>query len=169
VTSVARTLFDLAGTLPPTQLHRAFEAAERLRILDLAEIERMVEENRGRRGVRGLRQLLAESRPPEPATRSDLESRFLDLCHGAGLERPAVNRLVAGLEVDAVWPTQRLVAELDGHAFHGTRAAFERDRRRDAALQVAGYRVIRLTQRRLVDEPEAVIASVRALLAGEAG
>jgi len=56
---------------------------------------------------------------------------------------------VAGLEVDAVWPQWRLVAELDGYAFHGTRAAFERDRERDARLQLAGYRVLRFTHRKL--------------------
>ena len=61
--------------------------------------------------------------------------------------------------------TAQLVVELDGHAFHRTRAAFERDRVRDASLQVAGYRVLRITHRRLEAEPAAVIAEARALLA----
>jgi very-short-patch-repair endonuclease len=59
---------------------------------------------------------------------------------------------------------QRLVVELDGHEFHRTRAAFERDRIRDAALQLAGFRVLRITYRRLEQEPAEVIATVRALL-----
>ena len=75
-----------------------------------------------------------EQRGPPPETRSELERRFLDLCRAAGLPLPAVNVVVAGLEVDAVWPSERLVAELDGHAFHHTRTAFERDRIRDATL-----------------------------------
>ena len=70
--------------------------------------------------------------------------------------------------MDALWPAQRLIVELDGHAFHRTRAAFERDWSRDAQLQVAGYRVNRLTQRRLMDEPQAAIAQIGALLAAGA-
>jgi hypothetical protein len=100
-----------------------------------------------------------------PATRSELERRFLELCREAGLPRPAVNVVAAGFEVDALWPTQRLVVELDGHAFHGNRAAFERDRVRDAELQLAGYRVLRLTHRRLKDESATVARTVAALLA----
>jgi very-short-patch-repair endonuclease len=72
------------------------------------------------------------------------------------------------LEVDAVWPRERLIVELDGFSFHGHRAAFERDRARDAALQAAGYRVIRLTHRRLEGEPAAVAADVARLLRSRA-
>jgi very-short-patch-repair endonuclease len=69
-----------------------------------------------------------------------------------------------GFEVDALWPHQRLVVELDGYEFHRTRAAFERDRARDAALQLAGYRVLRVTSRRLAGEPAAVAETIRSLL-----
>jgi very-short-patch-repair endonuclease len=86
------------------------------------------------------------------------------LCRDAGLPRPAVNVPIVGLEVDFVWPSQRLVVELDGYAFHRDRGSFERDRRRDARLQLAGYRVVRVTHRRLAEEPEAVVAELRVLL-----
>ena len=99
-----------------------------------------------------------------PIIRSELERRFLELCRDAGLPRPAMNAWVAGHEVDALWEDQRLVVELDGRSFHETRAAFERDRIRDAALQLAGYRVLRVTRRRLEAEPEAVIAAIRGLV-----
>jgi very-short-patch-repair endonuclease len=79
-----------------------------------------------------------------------------------------VNVLVEGLEVDALWPDQRLIVEVDGWQFHKTRAAFERDRARDAALLVAGYRVVRVTYRQLRDQPEAVADTVRRLLAAAA-
>ena len=164
VTTVARTLLDLAEVLPLRQLHRAYEAAERLRVLDLRAVADVFRRSHGRHGLRRLRALLEECRLPEPATRSDLEARFLDLCHEAGLPRPAVNALVAGFEVDAVWPAERLIVELDGHEFHHTRAAFERDRARDTALQLAGYRVIRLTYARLISEPEEVTGAMRTLL-----
>ena len=164
VTSVARTLLDLAEVVPLRQLERAFEEAERLRVLDLGALEQLCARSRGRRGLRPLGSLLSVAQPSVSATRSELERRFLRLCREADLPTPSVNALVAGLEVDAVWWNQRLVVELDGHAFHGTRAAFERDRIRDAALQLAGYRVLRVTYRRLEAEPGVIIGTVRSLL-----
>ena len=164
VTTVARTLLDLAEVLPFSQLHRTFEAAERLRILDMRSVAELIERSRGRHGLRPLRALVEHSRLPEPAARSELERRFLDLCDEAGLPRPAVNVLVAGFEVDALWPAERLVVELDGHEFHRTRPAFERDRARDAALVVAGYVVVRITYRRLLAEPARIADELRTLL-----
>lgn len=58
------------------------------------------------------------------------------------------------------------MVEVDGHAFHGHRAAFERDRRRDRRLFAAGYRVIQVTWSELVAEPLAVIAEIAQALAG---
>lgn len=71
----------------------------------------------------------------------------------------------AGFEVDAFWPGARLVVELDGFSYHRSRAAFERDRERDAALTLAGFRVLRITFRRLEREPKAVAETLRSLLA----
>ena len=87
------------------------------------------------------------------------------LCADAGLPTPAVNVLVAGFEVDALWTKARLVVELDGFAYHRSRAAFERDRARDAALQLAGFRVLRITHRRLETEAAVVVEMLRSLLA----
>ena len=75
-----------------------------------------------------------------------------------------MNVVVAGLEVDAAWPDRRLVVELDGHTYHSTSAAFERDRERDATLALAGFRVVRITHRRLQKQPDAVAGIVRELL-----
>jgi very-short-patch-repair endonuclease len=75
-----------------------------------------------------------------------------------------VNTSVAGFEVDALWPAQRLIVELDGYQHDRTWRAFERDRVQDAELQMAGYRTLRITHRRLVDEPQAVTTAIRRLL-----
>ncbi|MGH2925399.1 MAG: DUF559 domain-containing protein [Solirubrobacterales bacterium] len=163
VTTVARTLLDLAEVIRPDGLRRAFETTERLRLLDLAEIRRACERARGRRGLRPTLALLRSLRPA-PETRSELERRFLDFCDRFALPPPSVNGTVEGLEVDAQWPGPRLAVELDGYEFHRTRAAFERDRARDATLQLAGYRVVRLTYRRLTDEPEEVARALLRLL-----
>jgi hypothetical protein len=164
VTSVARTLLDLAEIMDRRGLERMFEEAERTRLLDLRAVEQACARGHGRRG---LKPILSHLRTlgPAPETRSELERRFVALCRELALPLPEVNALVAGFEVDAVWNDRGLVVELDGYEYHGTRLAFERDRARDAALQVAGYRVVRVTYRRLAEEPEKVAETVRGLLA----
>jgi very-short-patch-repair endonuclease len=164
VTTVARTLLDVAEIAPPHELRHALEAAERRELLDAREIDALLTRSPGRRGIPTLRAAIAELIGPVPWTRSELERRFLTLVREAGLSEPQCNVLVEGMLVDAVWPGARLIVELDGYAFHRGRAQFESDRRRDAALLLAGYRVIRLTARRLADEPERVAAELRALL-----
>jgi very-short-patch-repair endonuclease len=67
--------------------------------------------------------------------------------------------------VDQLWPEQRVVVEADGRETHDTASAFERDRRRDVALQLAGFLVLRFTRRRLREEPGAVLREVAAALA----
>jgi hypothetical protein len=167
VTTVARTLLDVAE-VRPTALERAFEEAERRRILDVRAVEDVCERSHGRRGVRPVRALLASTWEPPPLTRSGVERRFLDLCREAGLPRPAVNVVVAGYEVDMLWEEHKLVVELDTRGTHGTRAAFERDRLRDATLLMAGYRVLRFTDRRLETDAAGVVATLRALIAADA-
>ena len=71
---------------------------------------------------------------------------------------------MAQAEVDFLWPHQRLVVETDGRRTHLTRAAFERDRAKDAKLTLAGYRVIRFTYRQIRHDPQIVAATLRALL-----
>ena len=164
VTSVARTLRDLAAVLPRRRLERAFEEAERLRLLDLRALGAVGERRRGHVGCGAFATLLDERHDPK-WTRSELERRFLGLCAEAGLPPPVVNGAVLGFEADFHWPGRSLIVEVDGYAYHRTRASFERDRARDAALHTAGYVVLRLTERRLQSDPGAAIGQVLALLA----
>jgi very-short-patch-repair endonuclease len=106
-----------------------------------------------------MRALLAAE--GEPAiTRSEAERLMRRLIRQAQLPQPKSNVKVAGYEVDFLWPKQRVIVEVDGYRFHSHRSAFERDHRKDLALQEAGYLVIRITWRQLEDEPLAVIAHV---------
>lgn len=164
VTSVARTLFDYAEVVDERKLERAWEEADRLNLLRLAEIERVCERGAGRHSLRPIRRLLVKARAPA-RTRSPLEDRFLAFCDDHGLPSPATNVLILGREADAYWPAFRLVVELDGYAYHHHYAAFQRDRARDAALQAAGYHSIRVTHHRLDHEPATVLAELRRLLA----
>jgi very-short-patch-repair endonuclease len=164
-TTVARTLLDLAEVLNPRQLERTLEQAERQRLLDITAIEQLMSRSPGRHGLKPLKTLLLNAAVDlAPETRSTLERAFLDLCKAHHLPRPQINVAFAGYEVDALWPDHRLVVELDGRAFHSTRAAFERDRVRDADLQLAGYRVIRVTYRRFTTDSAGVARTLRALM-----
>lgn len=163
VTTVARTLFDLAEAIDESRLERAWEEADRLNLLRLREVEEVCKRSHGRRALKPTRRLLAKASAPV-TTRSPLEDRFAAFCRDHRLPPPATNAEILGYEVDALWLKERFVVELDGFAFHHHRAAFERDRARDAALQAAGYRTIRLTDRRLQREPNRVTAELRSLL-----
>lgn len=160
VTSLARTLLDY--TDDPQELRLALEAAERLGLLNVGEIDALIAHSPGRR-TRPLRAALAELGATVPWTRSELERRFLALIRRHGLPAPSANVLVAGHLVDFHWPEHDLVVELDGYQYHHSRRAFERDREQDAALQLARQRVLRVTHRR-VGEPSTLLSQLRALL-----
>ena len=163
VTSVARTLFDFAEVVDERRLGRAFEEADRLNLLRMQALEDVCTRGVGRRALRPIRRLIEESRAPV-VTRSDLEERFALFCREHDIVPTATNVEVLGDEVDAFWPRERVIVELDGYAFHRHRAAFESDRSKDVARQVAGYRAIRVTDRRLEREPATVAAEIHALL-----
>ena len=151
LTTPAQTLHDLAPLLPQHHLDRAVEEAV---IRGLTRPEELT-----------TRPALRRAAIIEPAiTRSEAERRLLKLIRAAKLPVPRTNVVVVGWEVDALWPACTLVVEVDGYAYHGNRAAFERDRRKDAALVAAGYRVLRVTWRQIVEEPHALVALLARLL-----
>jgi very-short-patch-repair endonuclease len=152
---------DLAAT-GYADLERAFGEAHAQRLVTAREIEYLLERTGPRRGSRPLRDLLSDN--ASGFTRSQAERLLRALIRSANLPMPRFNARVAGYEVDAVWPEQRLVVEVDGYAYHGHRAQFERDRRRDLALTAAGYRVIRVSWRQLTNETLALVAVISAAL-----
>jgi very-short-patch-repair endonuclease len=164
LTTVARTLLDLATRITPRALREAFDGAERRRLLDREELHRICDGATGRPGTGAIRALLRERPLPLAEARSKLERRFLRYCRDRELPIPAVNVPVAGYTVDCLWPEQRPVVELDSWAFHGDRDSFEADRRRDARIQRTGCRVIRVTDRAMTREPDDLEREIRALL-----
>ncbi len=131
-------------------------------------LESICERGRGRHGLRKIRPLIAAAQAPD-TTNSPLEDRFIIFCREHNLPQPLANVVIEGKEVDAFWPAKRLMVELDSWTFHHHRAAFERDRARDAALQAAGYRVVRLTSRRMEQEGRAVAEELRRILNATSG
>jgi hypothetical protein len=160
ITSVARTLLDLAATVPESRLERALAQAERLQLYNHRAIADVIARANGHRGKTALARAV---RGEPKLTRSELEARFLSLVRQAGLPEPLANFILDApdhprLEVDFYFPTHDLVVETDGWETHKTKAAFHSDRRKDAALTSAGHRVMRFTYEDIVYEPDTVVA-----------
>ena len=165
VTTVPRTLFDLAAVTDQDTVNRAIEQAEILRLSDPLSPAAVLKRYPRRRGATNLRKALG--RPLPPITRRELERRFLAALSKAAVQAPETNALVETTtkryEVDFLWRSRKLIAELDGRATHHTTAAFERDRARDRDLLSHGFRVARITWRQLHDDEPAVMADMRRL------
>lgn len=163
VTSLARTLVDLASVVQRGHLVEALSAAERNHRVDIGAIERALERTCGRngRGHGAMRAALAEVRAHGPQlTRSELELLFLALVERSGLPRPRTNVHVHAQEVDAWWPQARLAVEIDSWAWHRTRRSFQRDRAKTNLLVARGIAVLRFTDADVADRPQEVAAQL---------
>lgn len=167
VTSIFRTIFDLAAVVDKRTLERALHEAEVQELRDRVSLPLLLERYPGRRGTRNLRALL-ESPEPVGWTRNDFEEAFLALVDAYGLPRPRMNAALAlrgrFFEIDALWEEQRIAVELDSRGVHGTKKRFESDRQRDRILVAEGWRTMRVTWRQLQEEPEEIAADLRLLL-----
>jgi very-short-patch-repair endonuclease len=161
VTSPARTIIDNACDPDLEQLLATALASE---LVTIGQVEQAIERCPIRHGMARLNAVLRQQGGPR-LTRSWGERRILSLIRQAGLPVPETNYPMFDYVLDAYWPEQRLVVEVDGYEFHGDRRSFESDRARDATLVAAGYRVIRFTAIQLRDEPLLVISRLAAALA----
>jgi hypothetical protein len=169
VTTVARTLVDLGGTLNARELREAFYRAQSMRAVDRVALLRCLRAAESRRGTGTLRELLSESPLPLADANAGLERRFIRFCGARGLPIPEVNAPLGDYTVDCLSRPQRLVVELDSWEFHRDRESFEADRRRDAWLQTSGHRIVRVTHRRLKGSGVELEAELRVLLGLDAG
>lgn len=163
VTSVARTLLDLAWKLRSDQLARVLSRAEELKLIDLEAIHAVIERNRGHHGAKRLRFAL-DIYKPAPFTRSEFERRFVAYLVDSGLPQPATGWNELGHEVDVYWPDLRFGIELDTWETHGTRQAFESDHDRDLDFALADIETIRVSERQFRREPDAIATKVARLL-----
>lgn len=162
VTSIARTICDLAGTESPREVEQAFQEALYRKVVTPGAVEAVLEREPRRKGAPVIRALLRDPR----MTRSERERLLLKLIDQAQLPRPLTNVRLHGFLVDAYWPEQGLVLEFDGWQAHGHRPAFERDRKRDQVMLANGLRSMRVTDRHLEYEPVALVARIAQALRG---
>jgi very-short-patch-repair endonuclease len=169
VTTVPRTILDLAATEDADTLANLLRESEFLELSDRLSLPDLLERYPGRRGIRKVRLALErlEEEPPG-RKRSPLEERFSPFLRRYRLPLPRYNDWIAlgskRVCVDCHWPEVRQIVELDGWQGHRTKTAFREDRARDRRLAVAGYSVTHITWNQLDDEPAAVAADLRALL-----
>jgi hypothetical protein len=168
VTSVSRTVLDLAVGRSVRDIRRQMQRGDDLKIFDLREMRSLLARSNGHHGKAKVEAALDGIRPESVFTRSGLERRFLEVVREAGLPEPSMNLFVAGFEIDAYWADHRFGVELDVYETHGSRLSFEEDRERDDALLHAGIETTRVTGPRLDREPGAVVDSVRRHLARRA-
>ena len=162
VTSVARTICDLAATEPAREVEAAFQEALYRDVVSERQLRAVLDREPHRRGAPVIRALLSDPR----MTRSEKERVLLRLVDAAQLPRPLTNVRVHGYLVDAFWPQEGLVVEVDGFDAHGHRLAFESNRKRDQVLLAHGLRVLRATGRQFEHEPVAVAARIAQALRG---
>lgn len=163
VTSVPRTLVDIAADLTDAALARAcHEAGVRYRTTP-RDVGRVLERVPNRPGSRRLRRVIAGD---VHVTLSRLERDFLRLLRQAGLPLPVTNRVSGGRRIDCRWPEFRLTVELDSYQFHNSRYAWEQDHQRRREARARGDEFRRFTWFDVVEEPGPMIAELRDLLGG---
>ena len=162
VTSPARTALDMASRLKPRPLNRLVNDARRAKLLTLDGLADVVTRNPGHPGARLLRPQVENLNNP---TRSDGEDDFQAFCQRYGLPAPLINTPVHGFEVDAYFPAENLIVELDGWPFHSDRGSFESDRDRDATMLSHSIPTVRITYDRMDDAPDREAARLHTILA----
>jgi very-short-patch-repair endonuclease len=162
VTSVIRTLLDLAQHLPRNELEAAVNEADKLDLIDPERLRAELDARAGQRGVGRLCALL--DRHTLTLTDSELERRFLPIARRAGVPAPLTQCHVSGFRVDFYWPDLGLVVETDGLRYHRTPAQQAMARLRDQAHAAAGLTALRFTHGQIAWEAEQVAATLTAVV-----
>jgi hypothetical protein len=161
VTTVPRTLVDVAGVLSEPVLARACHEAEVRFDVAPEDVEAVLARLPTRRGAGTLRRILHGD---VAVTLSRLEGRFLDLLRKEALPLPQTNRPAGRHRVDCRWPAYRLTVELDSYRYHRSRHAWEADRRREREAYARGDNFRRYTWRDITEDPTLMLRELRTLL-----
>jgi predicted transcriptional regulator of viral defense system len=163
VTSPARTVFDMAPRLGDKPLRRFMRDARLTHTLNRSDLAELLDRHPRHPATRRLEPFLDPTRAGGP-TRSEFEDAFIEFAQRYGLPAPITNTRLHGYEVDALFPAERVIVELDGAEFHLDRDVFESDRDRDATLLAVGYLTIRITWERFTARSAREAARLRKIL-----
>lgn len=142
-TAPAWTAIEVARTLARPRALATLDAALHSGLCSLAELDAAAAEQRGRRGIVAVRELLPLA---DGRAESAMESEARLVMHDYGVPRPELQFVIDGGEqswrVDFAWPARKVAAEYDSIDWHTSRAAMLRDKSRFAGIQHAGWTVI---------------------------
>jgi hypothetical protein len=156
ITSVPRTLLDLARTVGPKALGRAVREAVRLELTTLSALGDVLGRYYRRRGSRNLARTVARyAGLPLERARSGAEVRALEVLRDAGRPLPRLNVRIASEEADLSWPAPRLIVEVDGGPFHLDKGE---DARKQQRWEAAGWIVRRIPSDDVYERPERLLA-----------
>jgi very-short-patch-repair endonuclease len=168
VTSVPRTLLDLAATLPPPEVKRLTDEAMRRKWVNVDRFEQLLERHGGSPGAKLLRELTREYAGGDGPTESELEARIRDLLEQAGLPRPHKQHVIRSgrgvRRIDFHFTGTPVVIEADGYAWHASVESFERDRQRSNELTLKGFLLLQWTWSALKSRPEELLIELCTLL-----
>jgi predicted transcriptional regulator of viral defense system len=170
VTSLHRTLLDLAEVVTQRQLERAFDQAEILEKLDLHAINDQLARNPTRPAAKKVRKVLTEHYIGRTPTWSENEEALLALTRSLGIPDPEVNQFIVlpdggpAIRADFVWREEKIIVEADSGKWHLSRQRQQSDHRRDQRLIAAGWRVIRTTWGQIKHRPHELRETLLKLL-----
>lgn len=173
VTTVARTVFDLAGIEHMDRVGRALDHMIGRKMCTLRQVNQVffALAGRGRRGTVAMRELLEARGEGYVPPASELERLGRKVFHEGGLPTPEFEVQLGDDDligrVDCCWRAARIVVELDGGRYHDGLSARESDRARDNRLVAAGWRVLRFTWDDLTLRPVETVRTIRTALAGD--
>ena len=173
VTSVARTIIDLASVVPPKDLEKALNHALRFRMTSASEVEDRLRSlgSRGRRGADALLRLIADRQSLHQGSASDAEDDFISFLRWSRLPEPVGQFPIHDEEgkfvmrCDFAYPDERVAIEIDSHTFHsemGDRARDHTKRRKATAL---GWLVVPATRRDMGPDRRKLAHDLRRILA----
>lgn len=161
VTTIARTLVDLAAVLPVDDLARACHEAGVLHDTTPGQVKRVLARRPNSAGAAKLRLIMAGD---EPVLLSRLERGFIKLLRDQGLPLPVTNKPASGRRVDCRWPEQRVTVELDSYWFHRSRHAWQQGHRREREAYARGDAFRRYTWTDVFEDPSDMLRELRDLL-----
>ena len=158
VTTVPRTLVDLAAVLDESELARAcHEAGVKYRTTP-AQVNAVLTRHPGAAKLRAIMS------GDVKVSLSKLESGLIKELEADGLPLPVTNKVASGRRVDCRWPDHDLTVEVDGYRFHNSRRSWEQDRQREREARKRGDEFRRFSYTDVFEDSTYTLAELRKLL-----
>ena len=172
-TTAVRTVVDVGASASRSYVEHCLDTGLRLELFTLADLRSFIRRvaRPGRNGIGKIRPLVEQRIGWDTKSESVLEDRFRRLIADSFLPAPVPQFLVRNGSIiicraDFAYPDQRILIELDGERYHMDRETFQSDRAKQNQAHALGWTVYRFTWHHILDEPEAVIATLASALEG---